>query len=81
MMQPHTAAHSFSHSIGIGFFAARPRALLTLVEELVYGLLAHVVALPDGRLVHEHLVALIIRRDEAEALLRVEPLHASRRHR
>src|SRR5690606_18102586 len=49
------------------------RQLLAFVQRVHAGAL-------DGRDVHEHIVAAVIRLDEAVALGRVEPLHGSSRH-
>ena len=60
MMQPHTAAHSFSHSIGIGFFAARPRALLTIGRRSAACLAEPTTRLPHGASEAGHCKALPI---------------------
>src|SRR3978361_1035725 len=58
-----------THAVDLGFV----RKLLAFVER------AHAGAL-DGADMHEHVVAAIVRLNEAEALGRVEPLNCSGRH-
>ena len=58
--------------------------LPTLRHHVVSDLLAIIQALEPGGLdssdVHEHVLAAVLRLDEAEAFVAVEPLHCSSRH-
>src|SRR5690348_16077335 len=74
---PHPPSSRFQ--VGRRALAAASVALDVEADLLAFAEVADARAL-DRRDVHEHILAAVIRLDEAEALLGVEPFHGAYRH-